>query len=198
MNESHDNPTLEDALAGDRQALQRLVEKLRPRLERAAPSYMGPELRRSCRTSDLVQSALLEAVESMRAFRGGSEAELVTWTVRILEHNARDRRRRLRTSKRSVDREQTGCTGIMDAAAATTPSPSQMAIEREQLVRMARAIRRLPRDQRRILQLTALRGGSHAEAASVMGRSEGACRILLARARAALLVEMAREHPDGV
>ncbi|MEZ5967018.1 MAG: RNA polymerase sigma factor [Planctomycetota bacterium] len=196
MNGHGDNPTLEDALAGDGAALQRLLTKLMPKVERAAPTYMGPDLRRSCRTSDLVQSALLEAVESMKSFRGGTEAELLNWTVRILEHNARDRRRRLRTGKRDIERERAGDQCSLETAPHDEPSPSQLAIEREQLVRMARAIRRLPRDQRRILQLTALRGSSHADAAALMARSEGACRVLLARARASLLIEMARDDVD--
>ena len=51
---------------------------------------------------------------------------------------------------------------------------------------------RLPADQRRVLQIVALRGGTHAEAAQKLERSEGACRVLLARARAALLVAMAK------
>ena len=72
-----------------------------------------------------------------------------------------------------------------------------MAIDREALLRMAKALRRLPLDQRRILQLVGLRGCSHAEAARLLGRSEGACRVLLARARAALLVTMARQASHG-
>ena len=66
------------------------------------------------------------------------------------------------------------------------------AMNREELVRIARAMRELPVDQQRILQIVALRGGTHAEAARQLQRSEGACRILLARARAALTVAIAR------
>ncbi|MCA8950931.1 MAG: sigma-70 family RNA polymerase sigma factor, partial [Planctomycetes bacterium] len=147
------------------------------------------------RTSDLVQSALVEAIASMPAFRGTRESEFVGWTLRILERNALDRQRRLLARKRCVDREVGEGEGTVQLRelALDTASPSELAIDREQLIRIARAMRRLPTDQRRILQLIALRGASHAEAAELIGRSEGACRVLLARARAALVVALARE-----
>jgi DNA-directed RNA polymerase specialized sigma24 family protein len=55
----------------------------------------------------------------------------------------------------------------------------------------------LPADQQRILQIVVLRGGSHADAARTLNRSEGACRVLLTRARAALLIALARLGDDA-
>lgn len=176
----------------DEAARQRLVDAA-PILRRVAPGLMGPVLRQRCRTSDLVQSALADALAALPSFRGERDTEFVGWTLRILEHNALDRRRRMLAERRSVDREQADDgTAPMDGRAAGGPTPSQTAIDRDELARMARAMRRLPEEQRRVLHLVALRGRSHAEAAAELGRSEGACRVLLARARANLLVCMAR------
>jgi RNA polymerase sigma-70 factor (ECF subfamily) len=185
------DPTDGRSPRGESAALARLVEHAVPILRRVAPTLMDAALRERCRTSDLVQSALCEAIVSMPAFRGNQESEFVGWTLRIMEHNAIDRRRRLSAQKRRLDREQGGQSEI-SRHAGSERSPSQVAIDREELVRMAKAMRRLPAEQRRVLQLVALRGMSHAEAAEVLGRSEGACRVLLARARAGLLVAMAR------
>src|SRR5688500_12488289 len=51
-------------------------------LRRVAPRLMGPVLRQRCRTSDLVQSALADAVASWPTFRGENESEFVGWTLR--------------------------------------------------------------------------------------------------------------------
>ena len=174
--------------------LARLIASATPVLQRAAPRLMGALLRQRYRTSDLVQSALVEVVASLPSFRGSHESEFVAWTMRILERNALDRRRRLLALKRCVDREHGEGDGAfcLQELVGQSASPSQAAMNREELVRIARAMRELPVDQQRILQIVALRGGTHAEAACQLQRSEGACRILLARARAALTVAIAR------
>jgi RNA polymerase sigma-70 factor (ECF subfamily) len=183
------NPSLTDGL-------DRLVERAMPILRRAAPGLLGALLRQRCRTSDLVQSALADAVRSFPSFTGRDEGDFVGWTMRIMERNSIDRRRRLLADKRDAGRELPDGEVAL-AMPARSPSPSQVAIDREALARVARALRQLPFEQRQVLQLVALRGASHAEVAARTGRSEGACRVLLARARAALLVTMARQQDDG-
>jgi RNA polymerase sigma-70 factor (ECF subfamily) len=178
--------------------LLRLLANAAPVLRRVAPSLMGAVLRQRCRTSDLVQSALADAVASLPSYRGQGEAEFIGWTLRILEHNALDRRRRCLADRRHVDREQSNAEGrLLEQQADHGRSPSQVAVDREELTRMAKALRKLPAEQRRILQVVALRGCSHAEAARLLDRSEGACRVLLARAKANLLVIMARLAGDA-
>ena len=172
--------------------LDRLVAHATPVLQKVAARMMGAALRQRCRTSDLVQSALVEAISSMPSFRGKADSEFVGWTMRIMERNALDRQRRLMTKKRRLDREEGGGDLCLQGLVADEASPSQVAINREELLRIAMAMRKLPDDQRRILVIVALRGGSHAEAARILGRTDGACRVLLARARANLLVVMAR------
>ncbi len=174
--------------------LSNLVATAIPVLRRVAPGMMGSLLRERCRTSDLVQSALVEAIVSMPTFRGQKESEFVGWTMRIMEHNVLDRQRRLLTRKRRVDREQGEDIVPLQSLASKSASPSEVAINREELLRIAKAMRQLPDDQRRILQIVALRGCSHAEAARILGRSEGACRVLLGRARARLIATMARHE----
>lgn len=179
-------------------AIDALLARAMPALQRAAPGLMGAVLRQRCRTSDLVQSALVDAIRSYPDFAGERDSEFVGWTLRIMERNSIDRRRRLQAEKRDAAREQAPASGQLEFAG-RQPSPSQVAMDREQLLRLARALRRLPTEQRRVLQLVGWRGYSHAEVAKLLDRSEGACRVLLARARAALLVAMARQsaHESG-
>jgi RNA polymerase sigma-70 factor (ECF subfamily) len=177
--------------------LDRMVERAMPILRRAAPGLMGALLRQRCRTSDLVQSALADAVRSFPQFAGQNESDFVGWTMRIMERNSIDRRRRLLADKRAVGRDAGNGDAALAAVTTKAPSPGQIAIDREALARVARALRQLPFEQRQVLQLVALRGCSHAEVAKRLERSEGACRVLLARARAALLVALARQGEDG-
>lgn len=176
---------------------QLYLEKAGAVLRRVAPSLMGAVLRQRCRTSDLVQSALADAVASLPSFRGRDESEFIGWTLRILENNALDRHRRLKADRRSVDREAAHENDLLDRVADRQRSPSHVAIDREELLRIAKALRRLPAEHRRILQIVGLRGCSHAEAARVLGRSEGACRVLLARARAKLVATMGQLAANG-
>lgn len=185
-----------DAAPSDPQPPADLLRRAERVLRRVAPRLMGPVLRQRGRTSDLVQSALADAVAAFPSFRGRDESEFIGWTLRILQHNALDRRRRLLAARRHVARELMS-EEAGDGVAARARSPSQTAMDREELVRMARAMRKLPPEQRRVLQLVGLRGLSHAEAARALVRTEGACRVLLARARANLLVEMARLRDAG-
>lgn len=177
--------------------LSQLVASATPALQRLAPRLMGAVLRQRCRTSDLVQSALVEAIASIPSFRGESESEFVGWTLRIMERNALDRQRRLKARKRDIEREQPEGDLGLHSLAGENHSPSQTAMDREELFRVATAMRRLPTEQRRILQIVALRGCSHAEAARQLDRTEGSCRVLLARARANLLITMARLESDS-
>ncbi len=186
-----------DPTASLTDGLDRMVERAMPILRRAAPGLMGAMLRQRCRTSDLVQSALADAVRSFPQFVGQNESDFVGWTMRIMERNSIDRRRRLLADKRAIDRDVGDGETLLASVTANTPSPGQIAIDREALARVARALRKLPFEQRQVLQLVALRGYSHAEVAQRLDRSEGACRVLLARARAALLVAMARQADDG-
>jgi RNA polymerase sigma factor (sigma-70 family) len=175
--------------SGDRQALQDICSRAMPHLERAARTLMGDSLRARYRTSDLVQSALVEAISQLSEFRGTDEGEFVRWTQRILTNNIRDRRRFLAMAKRATGREEE-----VDLATLLRRDQAPVAAleDREQLWLAAQAIRRLPKDQQRVLHLVVLRGLSHKAAATTLARSEEACRALLARARAALIVEVTR------
>src|SRR5690606_37057710 len=79
------------ARAGHRSALGDLLEAARPQLIEAARASIGSRLRAKVRTSDLVQSALLEGLRSLDEFRGTSRSEFAGWLHRILENNVRDR-----------------------------------------------------------------------------------------------------------
>jgi RNA polymerase sigma-70 factor (ECF subfamily) len=77
--------------------------------------------------------------------------------------------------------------------AADTPTPSQLAAQRESAVRLADALARLPEDYQTVLLLRIFEELPAEEVARRMGRSAGAVRMLQMRALGALRAEMATE-----
>jgi RNA polymerase sigma-70 factor (ECF subfamily) len=184
-----DTPVVDAARQGDRSAMQQLCRAAAAHLEHQARARLREPLRSRYRTSDLVQSALLEALHSLSDFRGATEAEFVQWTLRILENNVRDRQRFWGMAKRAIGREQE-LEGAELSDQRSSASPSHLAINREELHLVAQAIASLPTDQQRVLHCVVLRGMSHVQTAGTLGRTEEACRALLARARAGLVRQL--------
>ena len=76
------------------------------------------------------------------------------------------------------------------AIAADTPTPSQVAVQRESAVRLADALSRLPEDYQTVLLLRVFEELPAEEVAEKMGRSAGAVRMLWVRALARLRKEI--------
>lgn len=187
---------IDKACNGDRSALASLFESALLPLQDLARDLVGERLRAKVRTSDLVQSTFAEAIDSLGSFRGSTEAEFFQWMRRILENNLRDKHRYYSTKRRDYGRErqdgETGLSGAVDGAAL----PSENASQRDELEWLTKCVGCLPRDQRRVLLLHVGRGLSHDEIAKRIGRSPGACRVLLSRARSRLMVEFAKAENE--
>ncbi|MCP3919802.1 MAG: sigma-70 family RNA polymerase sigma factor [bacterium] len=183
---------LERAKCGDRDALDALLGRSRDVLERSARSIMGEELRARVRTSDILQATYLDVIASVGHFRGTDQEAFSRWVVRILMNNVRDAGKRLRAGKRSILREVSGRQ--MNDLSIPDPhaSPSAVAALSEELLSVSAALQELPADYQRVILLHVVRGLSHEATARKMNRSIPASRVLLARARAALLLKL--EH----
>jgi len=150
--------------------------------------------------SDIVQQTLLEACKALPQFRGQTEAELTAWLRQILAHVlAHEVRRYHGTQQRDVGREVSldqalaqSSQRLADIIAASGPSPSQQAAQREQEVVLAEVLAQLPDDYREVIILRNLEGLSHEQVAQRMGRGVGAVRMLWVRALSRLRQEL--EH----
>ncbi len=176
------------ARAGDNAALGRLLEHYRNYLRFMARSLIGRALRLKLDPSDLVQETFLEAQRDFPRFLGADEPELVAWLRRILVHNLanqvefhragrRDRRRQT-SLEADLDRSSAALHRIL---AAPISSPSARAVRREEAVRLADALERLPADYREVFVLRNLERLPFEQVAERMGRSAGAVRKLWGR-----------------
>jgi RNA polymerase sigma-70 factor (ECF subfamily) len=185
---------LREAKAGDSATLGRLLEVYRRYLALLARVQIGRRLQGKVDASDVVQDTFLEAHRNFARFRGGSEAEFVSWLRQILAMNLADLLRRyFATQGRDVRLEREiqaaldQSSVLLDRALASPhSSPSQQAVRREQGVVLADALDKLPPDYREVLVLRHLEGLAFPEVAARMGRSVDSVEKLWMRGLARL------------
>src|SRR5262249_22570471 len=144
--------------------------------------------------SDRIQEALLEAHRNFAQFRGTAEAEFLGWLRQILASRLGELvRRYLKTQRRDVRLERTlareldrSSRNLDRALVAPQSSPSQQAVRREQAVRLADALARLPEDYREVILLHHMEGLTMPKVAQRMGRTVPSVEKLWARALARL------------
>jgi RNA polymerase sigma-70 factor (ECF subfamily) len=182
--------------AGEQGAREQLFNRYQAYLQALARAQLGRHLRGKCDSGDVVQMTLLEAHRDFAAFQGQGEPELLAWLRRILAHNLYNEARRFAAQQRDTAREvsldqvrvgvEHSSVALARGLAAATPSPSQLASERESALQLAEALARLPDDYQTVLLLRIFEELPAEEVAQRMGRSAGAVRMLQMRALQAL------------
>jgi RNA polymerase sigma-70 factor (ECF subfamily) len=181
---------LEQARAGDRQALGELLELYRNYLGLLARVQIGRRLQRKVDAGDLVQETFLAAHRDWPQFRGTSERELIGWLRGILAGKlAKLVRSYFGTQRRNVLLER-DLTAELDRSSRVLDrgllhkedSPSVQVAQREQGVLLADALSLLPEDYREVLILRHLEGLSFADVSERLGRTVDAVKQLWVRA----------------
>jgi RNA polymerase sigma-70 factor (ECF subfamily) len=137
--------------------------------------------------SGVVQKTLLEAYQSLASCQI-QEGQKAAWLRKILANNLMDEMRRLGAAVRDVTREVSLDVILDDSSCRLQAcliddesSGSRKIIREEQLLRVADAMTRLPKDQRQAVELLYLNGCPLAQVAGKMGRSKGAVASLVFR-----------------
>jgi RNA polymerase sigma-70 factor (ECF subfamily) len=180
---------LAQARAGDRAALQVLLERYRPLLVLLVRSRCAGRLQRRLDGSDVVQETLLQAAQHIGDFEGDGAEQWQAWLLRIAEREIiRQMRQHLGAQKRAAGREQplNGSSSQgqsrLEQWLHTHSTPSAAAIRNERAAELAQALDELGADYREVLVLRHLEGLSFAEVAERMQRTAGAVRVLWTRA----------------
>ena len=153
-------------------------------------SYAVYELRDRRTAEDVTAQVFLQALAALPRFeeRGADDAFGSTfrvWLFRIA--------RNLVSNERRGRRRHPAAPIEIAAFIAGPDDPATAAIDRDELERAWRAVSRLPDDRRRAVILRFVHEMSPGEVAAVLGRSEGAVRVLIHRALRSVADEL--RHP---
>jgi RNA polymerase sigma-70 factor (ECF subfamily) len=162
---------------GDGRALDVLVERHAPRVNRLAAQLMGDlEVAR-----DAAQESLVKLCTRLRQFRG--EAQFATWLHRLVVNTCRDRlaRQRIRQTEPLV---------LEDEPAGEESDPSRAALLADKRRELAAALSRLTPSQRTVVVLRDVFGMTYEEISRVASMPVGTAKCYVHRARAHLRVRL--------
>jgi RNA polymerase sigma-70 factor (ECF subfamily) len=189
MDRQQTTALLERARAGSEDALNELFERWAGRLLALVRLRMGPALRARMESRDILQAALLKAFRNIERFESSDARSLMAWLGRIVENEIRDQADHQRRQRRDAAREVVLSQGL-DAVEARVRSQVSLVVLDEELARVERALEALEPDHREVIVLRKFEELGFGEIGRRMQRSPDACRMLLARAMAALTLQL--------
>ena len=174
-----DSELVDKATNGDGRALDTLVERYSPRVNRLASQLMG-DLEEA---RDAAQESLVKVCTRLKQFRG--EAQFATWLHRLVVNTCRDRMAFQRV-RRAEPLE------LDEHAISEDPDPSSVAVLTDLRRDLADALSRLSADQRIAVVLRDSFGLSYKEISRVARMPVGTAKCYAHRARRSL-----RERLEG-
>jgi RNA polymerase sigma-70 factor (ECF subfamily) len=198
------------ARAGQAEALGELCALYRNYLRIMAQAGLGPKLRHHVDLSDVVQETLVEVVRQFPRFTGETEGALTGWLRRLMSEKLADLGRYNGRAKRGggvlplaldAPREIGPMDDpgdyievrMADVLAVSQATPSEDASRRELVLRVADALRQMPRPEADVLLLYHAEGESFTAIGSRLGMSRKAVRRIWARGLKTL-----KHHVDPV
>ena len=176
---------LERARAGDREALESLIARYLPRLQRWASGRLPPWARDMAETQDLVQEALFQTFKRIERFEPRGEGALHAYLRQAILNRIREE---LRRAKRRPPRSE-----LDSAAEHDGRSPLEEAIGREAIERYERALARLRPEDRELVVARIELGYTNREIAELLDKpTPNAARMATERAIVRLAKEMGK------
>lgn len=174
--------------SGDESALKSLFMRYEPRLRGLLGQRLPVSMRRKLSVEDILQEAYLTAYTRISEFEARHDGAFGAWLEQIATFKLREQIRRYRnTYKRGAADEVTrGARPDTVLFAGKGPSPSEAAIGEELRTKAVRAMRELPDDYRRVIELVQVEHLTLRVAGERMGRSREAMKKLYGRALAKL------------
>jgi RNA polymerase sigma-70 factor, ECF subfamily len=172
---------------GERQALDDLLARYLPRLQRWAHGRLPPAARGALQTQDLVQDTLIRVIERLPSFNPRHEGAFQGYVRTTLWNRIRDLARH---------HSRTGPAVPLDPDLAVEDwSPLDLAVGRETLDRYEAALERLRPDDKALIVARIEMGLPYPEMAAMFEKpSVAAVHMAVSRALVKLAAEMAHER----
>jgi RNA polymerase sigma-70 factor (ECF subfamily) len=170
---------LREAKQGSQEAIAVLLERHRAYLWALANEEIAGDSHLTFTVADVVQSAQLEALRDLAAFRGSSEGEFRAWLRHILRNNVLDLRR---ARDRQIPRANGEAARVQEQVDANDRSPSSQVSASELGDRLRAAIEKLPPDERAVIEMHYFQGKTYAQIGEQLNRTPEAVRKLWGRA----------------
>jgi RNA polymerase sigma-70 factor (ECF subfamily) len=176
---------LEQAKAGDADALDRLLGRYLPPLRRWASGRLPRWARDLSDTQDLVQDTVMHALKHLMAFRPQHEGALQAYLRQAVRNRIRDEFRRAHRRPAAAE--------LSESLPLSEPSPLERAIGAQAIGRYDAALATLGEDDQAAIIARVELGHSYEEIAQSLGKpSPDAARMTVQRALARLAAEMSR------
>jgi RNA polymerase sigma-70 factor (ECF subfamily) len=176
------------AVAGDREALAKVLGIIRPIIVRYVRARIGSAERSGLSADDVAQEVCLAAITALPRYKDQGRPFLA-FVYGIAAHKVAD-------AHRAAGRNKADATDTLPERPSTDLGPEQMAIDSESAARMDRLLSTLPEKQREILILRVVVGMSAEETAEAVGSTAGAVRVAQHRAIARLKGEIGEAGRD--
>lgn len=180
---------LREARRGSPEAISALFERYGGRLHMLIRARLGRHLRRRLESRDILQATLLKAFQGLDRFDGSGSRSLMAWLGTIAVDEIRDQADFYGRKKRDLARERTLHSQLDPVATQLHTEVSRIQIQ-DDLQRLEEAFDELSEAHREIILLRSFEERSFREIGERLGKSPDACRMLFARAKAALALKM--------
>lgn len=170
------------ALAGERQALEELIQTIHPLVVRYCRSRVSAEQRAVSGADDVAQEVCLAVVSSLPGYRRRS-SPFLAFVYGIASHKVAD-------AHRSSARNRSVPVPEIPDAVDDAVTPEQQAMRTATTSRISELLQTLPVQQREILRLRVVVGLSADQTAEMLSTTPGAVRVAQHRALARLRAEL--------
>lgn len=175
-----------EAMTGDRDAVARLLEALRPLVARYCRGRMGSVNRSFLSADDVAQEVCLAVLGALQNYRVQGRP-FMAFVYGIAAHKVID-------AHRAVTRARTDPVEVVPDRIETDAGPEQQAMRGELSGQLRLLLEELPEKQREILVLRIVVGLSAEETAQIVGATPGAVRVAQHRA----LARLRKSVPPGM
>jgi RNA polymerase sigma-70 factor (ECF subfamily) len=192
---------IDRAKSGEHAALERLLltdfDPLLRHIQRRLPSSIQGVIS----PADVLQQSFIQVFRNIRQFKGDSPAAFFAWLKTIAERAVKDAIKAAQRKKRGVGFHQLNTaphgqasttSHLIERLSHTGATPSQSVSRREVVQAVQIAMAALPEDYQKAVRLRYFDGKSVQQAADAMGKSPGALRGLIVRAKEKLRAAMVR------